>query len=1018
MDIPKSLIIHSSRTWKMRRINLGSGRGFLFYALMVHILLGFSGPAFSEKGALQKNERYLVIVRQAESDRENGNFDSAIGRFKEALENSREAGDPGAEAACLTRLGLMSWNIGQVSEAIRYYSDAQQTARESGQKDVLDGCRGALEAINLYNAGKDYRQSNFLQRSVESFERALGISRRIKNEEITVKCLRQLSLTYWQMNDLKSFFLRNEEALESARKIKHKKEEGRCLNNIGLYHWKSTNYSSALSYFNEALHIARDLNDIQTEAECLSNIGIIYKDLGDYEKAIYYLSGALEIDKKIKNKAALSYDMINIGSIYKAQGSLNNNVTDLYRALKCFCDCLIRLDTNNDMLVRISLLNNIGATYYDLGNYQKAFDYYLSGIDESKKSKLFEEESYLHINLGNVYLKLNNINDASNHFRKAISFEGTFQYGRALWEAYYGLGQCYEKRGEYQAALSNYEKSIEVIDGIRSRILLDTFKAGFARDKLKVYERILDLLFQLKTANQEESLVEKMFSIVEKAKARAFLESLADAKIDFKEGLKPAFKKKQEDISREISSIVSQLSNPALGAEERDERISRLGRAEDEYVRLISEMKMERPELANLASPETCSLRRLKEEFLDDRTGLAEYFLGESKSFLFFITKKGSELFELPSREVLEKSLKGYLKALVTPDRKGFSGSLASERIAGELLFPLHLPMAAGIDRLIIIPDGVLYYLPFETLSIPRDGRRRSGYLIEDYEVSYAPSSSSLILLSGKTTGPRTKTFLGFGDPAYDSGESRRNSISQIEIEDETPGEAYLGLGFDFSPLPFSKKEILDVAGHFPRKSRDFYLGREAQERVLKSLPLEDYQIVHFACHGLLDEKVPFRSALVLSKDERKEEDGFLQVREIYSLRMNADLVVLSACQTGKGSLERGEGPLGLPRIFFYAGSKAVVSALWPIGDRSTAGFMDMFYGFLSRGYSKTAALRLVKLQMIRSEFSHPFYWAAFVLNGDISPVFPDQPVSELPSAEAQSVRRKDRSPDSRLLPF
>jgi CHAT domain-containing protein/tetratricopeptide (TPR) repeat protein len=1000
----------------MRRIDLGSGKGFLFYALMVHILLAFAGPAFSEKDALQSNERYLVIVRQAESDLENGNFDSAIGRFKEALDNSREAGDPGAEAACLTKLGLMSWNIGQVPEAIRYYSDAQQKARESGQNDVLDRCRAVLEAISLYNAGKDYRQSNFLQRSVESFERALGISRRIKNEEITVKCLRQLSLTYWQMNDLKSFLLRNEEALESARKIKHKKEEGRCLNNIGLYHWKSTNYSSALNYFNEALHIARDMNDIQTEAESLNNIGIIYKDLGDFEKAISYFYGTLDIDKKTKNRAATFYDMINIGSAYKAQGNLNNNVDELYRALKCFTDCLNLQGANSEILVRISLLNNIGATYCDLGNYRKAFDYYFLAIDETKKSKLFEEMSFLYNNIGNIYLKLNKINSASNSFIKAISPAGKFQFSRTLWEAYYGLGQCYEKRGEYQTALSNYEKSIEVIDGIRSRILLDTFKAGFARDKLKVYERILDLLFQLKTADRKETLVEKMFSIVEKAKARAFLESLAEAKIDFKEGLKPAFKKKQEDISREISSIVFQLSSPALGAEERNERISRLGRAEDEYMRFISEMKMDRPELASLASPETCSLRRLKEEFLDERTGLAEYFLGESKSFLFFVTKKGSELFELPSREVLEKSLKGYLKALVTPDRKGFSGSLASERIAGELLFPLRLPIAAGIDRLIIVPDGVLYYLPFETLSIPGDGPRRSRYLIEDYEVSYAPSSSSLILLSGKTTGPRPKSFLGFGDPAYDSMESRGNGISPVE--GEMLGEAYLGQGFDFSPLPFSKKEILDVAGHFPRKSRDFYLGREAQERVLKRLPLEDYQIVHFACHGLLDEKVPFRSALVLSKDERKEEDGFLHVREIYNLRMNADLVVLSACQTGKGSLERGEGLLGLPRIFFYAGSKAVVSALWPIGDRSTAGFMDTFYGFLSGSYSKTAALRLAKLRMIRSEFSHPFYWAAFVLNGDLSPVFPDQPVSELPSAEAQSVRKNDRSPDSRLLPF
>lgn len=1000
----------------MRKLDLGRGRTAFSNTFIIYIILACFGPAFSEKDMLRNNERYLVVVRQAESDLENGSFDCAIGGFKEALDIVRTARDPSAESVCLTKLGLLHWNIGQVHEAIIYYSNAQQKARESGQTDVQERCQEVLEAISFYNTGKNYRQSNLLQRSVESFERALSISKRIKNEEITVKSLRQLSLTYWQMNDLKSFLLCNEEALRSAKNIKHKKEEGRCLNNIGLYHWKSTNYSNALNYFQKALQISRDMNEMQPEAESLNNIGIIYKDLGDFEKAISYFYAAIEIDRKTHNKAAIFYDMINIGSAYKARGNLNNNVAELNRALNCFTDCLNLLDANSEALVKISLLNNIGATYCDLGNYRKAFDYYLLGLVETNKSRLFEETSFLNNNIGNIYIRLNKINSAISSFKKTISSASKFQFRRALWEAYYGLGQCYESKGEFQAALSNYEKSIEIIDGIRSRILLDAFKAGFARDKFKVYEHILDLLFQLRTADQEESSVERMFSIVEKAKARAFLESLADAKVDLKEGLNPAFKKKEGDISREISSIVFQLSNPALCDEERNKRISMLGRAEDEYMRLMSEMKMERSELANLVSPETCSLRQLREELLDDRTALAEYFLGESRSYLFFVTKKESELFELPSREVLEQSLKGYLKALVTPNQRGFSGSLASERIFGELIFPLCLPVAAGIDRLIIIPDGVLYYLPFETLGIPGTERRRSRYLIENYEVSYAPSSSSLIFLSGKATKPVPKAFLGFGDPMYESMESHANGMTLAKSE--ILGDIYLGQGFDFSPLPFSKKEILDVAEYFPKKSRDLYLGSEAQEKLLKGLPLEDYKIVHFACHGLLDEKVPFRSALVLSKDERKEEDGFLQVREIYNLRMNADLVVLSACQTGKGSLERAEGLMGLPRIFFYAGSKAVVSALWPIGDRSTAAFMNKFYGFLSGGYNKTTALRLAKLRMIDSEFSHPFYWAAFVLNGDLGPILLDHPVPMPPSAESQSVRKNDRSPDSRLLPF
>ena len=134
-----------------------------------------------------------------------------------------------------------------------------------------------------------------------------------------------------------------------------------------------------------------------------------------------------------------------------------------------------------------------------------------------------------------------------------------------------------------------------------------------------------------------------------------------------------------------------------------------------------------------------------------------------------------------------------------------------------------------------------------------------------------------------------------------------------------------------------------------------------------------------------MDEEFPFRSALILSLDEDRKEDGFLQVREIYNLKLEADLVILSACQTGKGKLERREGILGFPRIFFYIGAKSVVLSLWKINDKSTSIFMNYFYYYLSQGNEKARALRLAKLKMIESKFCHPFYWAAFVLNGDFN---------------------------------
>jgi CHAT domain-containing protein len=219
------------------------------------------------------------------------------------------------------------------------------------------------------------------------------------------------------------------------------------------------------------------------------------------------------------------------------------------------------------------------------------------------------------------------------------------------------------------------------------------------------------------------------------------------------------------------------------------------------------------------------------------------------------------------------------------------------------------------------------------------------------------------------------------GNPVYSFQLSSKKK--NLKIYEEALREVYLNKGFDFSPLPFSKKEVKQISRYFPKNKIDIFIGAEAKEEVVKKASLAGYQIVHFACHGLLDEKASSRSALVLTLDDNTEEDGFLQVREIHNLKLNASLAVLSACQTGRGRLENGEGIFGLPRVFFYAGTQSTLSTLWKVNDKSTADFMRYFYQFLKAGNDKANALRLAKIRMIRSEFSHPFFWAAFILNGD-----------------------------------
>ena len=196
--------------------------------------------------------------------------------------------------------------------------------------------------------------------------------------------------------------------------------------------------------------------------------------------------------------------------------------------------------------------------------------------------------------------------------------------------------------------------------------------------------------------------------------------------------------------------------------------------------------------------------------------------------------------------------------------------------------------------------------------------------------------------------------------------------------------EIYRDQGYEFLPLVYSKKEIKKISGYFPKKKTDVFLEKEASEFAIKGLSLEDYKIIHFVCHSFLDETFPMRSALVMSQDEDFKEDGFLKVREIYNFNLNSELIVLSACFTGQGKLEGSEGVLGLPRIFFYAGAKSVVSTLWGIHDRATVDFMNYFYRNLSEGKDKAQALRAAKIDMLKSKYDHPYYWAAFQITGAV----------------------------------
>ena len=956
----------------MRRLRV------LFFFLFLASILSF--PATGQHSDLQREElSTFALIKKGDAYQRSGDFEKAFAAFTEALMSSRRTENPEIEASCLLKLGITSWDLANISDSRAYFEKALSLALK--RKDVLHErfCRSALGIVHFYSLGKEYRSKGQNKESLESFDRALALGEETGIEDFALKCLRQKSMTHWQMDDFQAFYACAKRGLEISKKINHRKEMGRCLNNMGAFYQRLSDYSNALRYLGLALPILESEGDYSSKAECLTNLGNVYRSLCIFDKSLSALSEALEIDRKIKDFSAILADLAIIGNVYLKSGWVNEDKGDLRKALGTFGACYQMLKEGSGSPMELALLNNSGFAHFLLGEYRASLDCYYKALERIGDGIQVDETCNIFNNIANVFAKYGRVDEAISYFAKSIKLNVEAKYLETAWEAYFGLGQCYEAKKELIAALSYYKKSIEIIEKIRGRIALDMFKISFTRDKLIVYQRAVDVLSSLYSANPSETVLEELFQIMERAKARSFVESLIEARVNFDEGLNPKFIEREKEISKEISSISWQLSESRFAGPAKEKRLQELELREEEYLRLISEMRIENRDIAGVVFPPITNLSQVQTGLLNESTALLEYFVGDKNSLLLMISRRQIRLYRLPGRAILEDSLRGYLKILASPSPGPFEGIEAAERIAGELVFPLKEKSQSEIDTLVIIPDGVLHYLPFETLRIPAE--RKVIYLIERYNISYGPSSTSLMLLRENPRHPKSEeSLLAFGDPLERGGISAEGTPQKASAD-------LSGGRFVFPRLPYSRQEVLNIARLFPAQNRAIFMQGAATETIIKKTPLEKYDVIHFACHGLLDEKYPFRSALILSPDENQEEDGLLQVREIYSLRINAGLVVLSACHSGNGTLERGEGLFGLARTFFYAGARAVLSSIWSVNDRSTAVFMKDFYECLIRGEDKKSALRVTKLKMLRSKRSHPYYWAGFVLNGDPAPL-------------------------------
>jgi CHAT domain-containing protein len=593
--------------------------------------------------------------------------------------------------------------------------------------------------------------------------------------------------------------------------------------------------------------------------------------------------------------------------------------------------------------------------------------------------------------LGAIHLERKEYTQAHSFFLNALRLAEKTQIPDISWSAHSGLAGTFEGLNDYPNSVEHFKKAIESIEAIRGKLLIQQQKSEFLEDKIGIYESLVDLLVRLYENNPDTDCAEEAFTVLEKSKARAFLDSLLEARIDLEQDLAEPYRTRLRDITNRINGIQTRISDFGLNSEERSRLQKRLVDTEAEYDTLILELRRDHLDYANLVSPEIIGVSDIQHLLGMQNSAVVSYLLGEKHALVFLVTKDRFKIKRISDVQSLKKSVRAFIGLFSRKPGRSFLGREAGLKLYRDLVQPLEADLG-DVEHLIIVPDGILHYLPFETLVMPNSRNETKGgqnlYLIERYRVSYAPSVSSLIhIIDREEKSFPSKDILGFANPEFPDSYSK--PLAAGDFPSEFMGTYFQDLGFGLLPLPHSERELRAISKHIEKKSRDFFTGKEADEERLKSLDLSDYRIIHFATHGFLDEQVGERSSLLFALDRDPTEDGFLMAREIYNLKMNAELVVLSACQTAKGELDRGEGVTGLARAFIYAGADSVVVSLWNINDKSSADFMEHFYDFLSEGNNKSAALRRAKIRMIQSDNNHPYHWGAFILIGEFDSSIP-----------------------------
>jgi CHAT domain-containing protein/Tfp pilus assembly protein PilF len=797
---------------------------------------------------------------------------------------------------------------------------------------------------------------------------------------------------------------------------------GEILNDIGVAYARLGERQRALNNLKRGLKFRQAINDPFGVPRTLRNIGNVYRSLGEFEEAVNYYNQSIQsiMFYRVHNRPEIGLALSGIGGIYSSMGKNQ-------KALECYTQAL-RYEREHLALSNESLeLGNIGWTYFLMGDSRKALDYLNRSLQMSKAIGDRIAEAQTLNNIGRVYDSLGDKQKALEYYHKALPLSRAVSdpSGEAL--TLLSIARAQRDLDNLNEARANIEQALKIIESLRSKVGRQELRATYFATVQEYYEFYIDLLMTFNRLDKAAGYDGLALQATERARARSLLELLNEARAGISQGIDLELGERERDLIRRLNDKgerLFQLKSDKHKQEQVTEAEKEINGLATELEEIEAEIKAKSPRYAALTQPQPLSLIEIQ-KLVDEDTLILEYALGTERSYLWMVTPTSIRSYELPRRSEIEAAARRVYDLLTARNRQVKSKTAkqrearlkqaeAEYNEAAVILGRMLLGQVASqlkSKRLLIVADGILQYIPFAALPISENDDLEP--LVVRHEIVNLPSASTLGTLRRGIAGrkPAARTVAVLADPVFERDDPRvipasksqkfknyvrkSSSAPAFDIKSLNPdierSARDVGIADEdlrISRLPFTKDEAKAIMSLVPDSECRAALDFEASQDIATSKELGQYRVIHFATHGLLNSVHPELSGILLSLVDKRGnlKEGFLQLHEIYNLKLPAELVVLSACQTGLGKEIKGEGLVGLTRGFMYAGAARVMASLWKVDDRATAELMKYFYqGMLGeRRLRPAAALREAQIEMWKQErWKHPYYWAAFLLQGE-----------------------------------